>query len=305
MQSGRPPMRSAMGRSDATTITVQGLDLCSEVLGTLNLGDFAFLEITGKRADAHQSIVFNAMLATLVEHGMTPMVMAARLTYLGAPESLQAAVAAGLCGIGSTFAGTAEGAAKLLQAAYEIPGGLASGRVGGEPVSPAPGAPADGVDAADQGVVPGNDAAASGDATQVLAARIVSEHRAARRPIPGLGHNLHKPVDPRTTRLFDLAREHGLHGRYVDLMIAISAEAERAANKPGQLPVNATGALGALCCELAIPWQLCRGLAVIGRSIGIVGHLAEELRNPIARTLWERTEAETSGVDEAPGGDQP
>jgi citrate synthase len=279
-------MRSAMGRSDATTITVQGLDLCSEVLGTLNLGDFAFLEITGKRPDAHQSIVFNAMLATLVEHGMTPMVMAARLTYLGAPESLQAAVAAGLCGIGSTFAGTAEGAAKLLQAAYQAPGGVA-------------GSAAEGASTSAQDTAPSEETIAD------LAARIVAEHRAARRPIPGIGHNLHKPVDPRTTRLFDLAREHGLHGRYVALMIAISAEAERAAGKPGQFPVNATGALGALCCELAIPWQLCRGLAVIGRSIGIVGHLAEELRNPIARTLWERTEAETSGVDEASGGDQP
>jgi len=285
MQTGRTPMRSAMGRSDATSITVQGLDLCSDILGTLNLGDFAFLEITGKRPDAHQSIVFNAMLATLVEHGMTPMVMAARLTYLGAPESLQAAVAAGLCGIGSTFAGTAEGAAKLLQAANR--------------------ASTQAVDTAVQEAFSGNDKAPSDETTRALAARIVAEHRAARRPIPGLGHNLHKPVDPRTTRLFDLAKEHGLHGRYVALMIAISAEAERAANKPGQLPVNATGALGALCCELAIPWQLCRGLAVIGRSIGIVGHLAEELRNPIARTLWERTEAETSGVDEAPGGDQP
>ncbi|GGX01995.1 citryl-CoA lyase [Pigmentiphaga litoralis] len=285
MQTGRTPMRSAMGRSDATTITVQGLDLCSEVLGTLNLGDFAFLEITGKRPHAHQSIVFNAMLATLVEHGMTPMVMAARLTYLGAPESLQAAVAAGLCGIGSTFAGTAEGAAKLLQAAYQAPGGAAGSAAEGASTSAEDTAPSE-VTIAD------------------LAARIVAEHRAARRPIPGIGHNLHKPVDPRTTRLFDLAREHGLHGRYVALMNAISAEAERVAGKPGQLPVNATGALGALCCELAIPWQLCRGLAVIGRSIGIVGHLAEELRNPIARTLWERTEAETSGVDEASGGDQ-
>jgi citrate synthase len=290
-------MRSAMGSSNATTITVQGLDLCSEVLGTLNLGDFAFLEITGKRPDAHQSVVFNAMLATLVEHGMTPMVMAARLTYLGAPESLQAAVAAGLCGIGSTFAGTAEGAAKVLQAAYATDAGAERGA--------APNASTEAANQAAPGAIAAAGVVSSGDAVQALAARIVAEHRAARRPVPGIGHNLHKPVDPRTTRLFDLAREHGLHGRYVALMIAISAEAEHAAGKPGQLPVNATGALGALCCELAIPWQLCRGLAVIGRSIGIVGHLAEELRNPIARTLWERTEAETSGVDEASGGDQP
>ena len=313
MQRGAPPMRSAMGRSTATTITVQGLDLCDDVLGTLNLGDFAFLEITGKRPDAHQSVVFNAMLATLVEHGMTPMVMAARLTYLGAPESLQAAVAAGLCGIGSTFAGTAEGAARLLQSALgtvdETRGGPAHGTASGQAPGGADAATRRAQTMATDTAAPqpsvGKDTATSDEAVQALAARIVAEHRAARRPIPGLGHNLHKPVDPRTTRLFDLAKEHGLHGRYVALMNAISAEAELAANKPGQLPVNATGALGALCCELAIPWQLCRGLAVIGRSVGIVGHLAEELRNPIARTLWERTEAETSGVDEAPGGDQP
>ena len=58
--------------------------------------------------------------------------------------------------------------------------------------------------------------------------------------------------------------------------------------------MNATGAIGALSSELGIPWKLCRGLAVIGRTIGIVGHLAEELGNPIAREVWERTEEEAS-----------
>jgi citrate synthase len=56
----------------------------------------------------------------------------------------------------------------------------------------------------------------------------------------------------------------------------------------------ATGAIGALSSELGIPWKLCRGLAVIGRTIGIVGHLAEELRNPLAREIWERIEEEAS-----------
>jgi citrate synthase len=94
--------------------------------------------------------------------------------------------------------------------------------------------------------------------------------------------------------LFELAAEHGLSGRYVVLMKEIASTAERILDKPGQLPVNATGALGALASELAIPWRLCRGLAVIGRAIGIVGHIAEELENPIAREIWERTEAEAS-----------
>src|SRR5690606_6131246 len=107
-------------------------------------------------------------------------------------------------------------------------------------------------------------------------------------------HNLHKPVDPRAPRLFQLAKENEISGRYVELMQLISAEAERALGKPGILPVNATGALGALASELDIPWRLCRGLAVIGRAIGLVGHIAEELRNPLAHEIWTRVDEESS-----------
>jgi hypothetical protein len=89
MQQARVPLRSDMGWSTPTSITVRGKDLCNDVLGELNLGDFVFLEILGRTPSPQESIVFNAMLATLVEHGMTPMALSARLIYLGAPESLQ------------------------------------------------------------------------------------------------------------------------------------------------------------------------------------------------------------------------
>ncbi|MCK9988452.1 MAG: citrate synthase [Azoarcus sp.] len=259
MKRDRKPLRSDMCWSDAKRIRVQGLDLMQDIMGKLNLGDFAFLEIQGRLPTASESVVFNAMLATLVEHGMTPMAVAARLTYLGAPESLQGAVASGLLGMGTTFAGTAEGAARLLQEALD-------GDAANTPESELP----------------------------ALAESLVKKLRETRQPIPGIGHNLHKPVDPRATRLFALAAEHGVSGRYVSLMQHVSAAAERALGKPEQLPVNATGAIGALSSELGIPWRLCRGLAVIGRSIGLVGHIAEELRNPLAREIWERTEEESS-----------
>lgn len=256
MDRKRKTLSSEMGWSNESSITVQGLDLSQDILGKLNLGDFAFLEIKGRKPTGNESVVFNAMLATLVEHGMTPMVMAARLTYMGAPESLQGAVASGILGMGTTFAGTAEGSARLLQEAMK-------------PDTTIRELPA-------------------------LAESIVARHVASRTPIPGIGHPVHKPIDPRTPRLFQLAQEHGLSGRYVQLMNLVATAAERALNKPGQLPVNATGAIGALSSEIEIPWKLCRGLAVIGRTIGIVGHLAEELRNPLARELWERTEEESS-----------
>ncbi|KDC17173.1 alcohol dehydrogenase, iron-dependent domain protein, partial [Bordetella bronchiseptica E014] len=113
-------LTSDMGWSDARTIVVRGHDLNHEIIGHLNLGDFAFLEITGRKPDPQESALFNALLAVLVEHGMTPTAMVARLTYLGAPESMQAAIAAGLCGMGTKFVGTAEGAARLLQEALPL-----------------------------------------------------------------------------------------------------------------------------------------------------------------------------------------
>lgn len=250
------PMVSTMGWSSVDQVVVRGHDLCEDVLGTLSLGDLAYLEITGRKPSPAHSVMFNAMLCTLVEHGMTPSAMVARLTYLGAPESLQGAVAAGLCGLGTHFAGTAEGAARLLYEALE------------DEVAP--------------------------ESMASIAHEIVAECVRKRQPIPGLGHPLHKPIDPRAAALFRIAGAQGLSGRYVGLMTLVSAEAERQLDKPGGLPVNATGAIGALACELGLPWRLCRGLAVIGRAVGLVGHIAEEISNPIATELWLRTDEEVS-----------
>ena len=170
---------------------------------------------------------------------------------------MPAAIAAGLCGMGTTFAGTAEGAARLLQAVHPL-------------------------------------RTAKSYDVEETAARIVHDHRQRRLPVPGIGHPVHKPVDPRAVALFAIAAENGLAGPYVALMKAISVEAERAFGKPGQLPVNATGAIGAIASELGLSWKLCRGLAVVSRAVGLLGHLAEEIENPIANAVWVRTEEETS-----------
>jgi citrate synthase len=108
--------------------------------------------------------------------------------------------------------------------------------------------------------------------------------------IPGIGHPVHKPIDPRTPVLFAIAERNGFHGRYVALLEAISAQAERRMQR--SLPINAPGAIGAVLCELGFPWRICRGIVVISRAVGLVGHLAEEMRNPLAREIYERAEAE-------------
>lgn len=248
------PLRTDIAWSNAQRIVVRGLDLPGEIIGKVNLGDMAYLEIFGRLPNEKESTVFNALSVTLVEHGLTPSVLATRMTYLGAPESMQAAVAAGLCGLGTVFVGSMEEAAKVLQDAL---------------------------------------ASATADVDlDTLAAAIVADYRASKRIIPGLGHNLHKQGDPRTPRLFEVARENGFSGRYVLLMQAIERQAEQATGR--RLPINATGAIAAVASEIGLHWVATRGLAVMARAIGLVAHILEEARSPMAKAIWDRCEADAT-----------
>jgi citrate synthase len=250
----RARLRSDIAWSTPERIGVFGHDLVRDLIGRVSLGDMGFLEVTGRLPNARESRMFNAMLVTLVEHGIVPSTLATRLTYTGAPEALQAAVAAGLLGLGSVFVGSTEGAARMLAAALPDP----KAKV----------------------------------ALPELADKIVADHRAAGRIIPGLGHPIHKPIDPRTPRLFAVARATGFSGPYVELMRLVARRAAKAYGRP--LPINATGAIGAICCEMGLPWQVCRGLGVMARAVGLVGHILEENRRPIAQEVWHRVEEEAS-----------
>ena len=75
-------------------------------------------------------------------------------------------------------------------------------------------------------------------------------------------------------------------------MRRIAAEAEQRLARP--LPVNATGAIAAVASELGMPWNIVRGVGVIARAIGLVGHIREELKNPLALEIKRRAEEEAS-----------
>jgi len=247
-------LRTDIGWSSPDSITLFGRDFPSEILGKLSFGDMAFLELTARTPTANESRMFNAMLVTLVEHGLTPSALVARMTYIGAPESIQAAVAAGLCGLGTVFVGSIEGSAKMLYEAMPKP---VAAREHAE-----------------------------------IAKKVVAKFNQDKTILPGIGHPFHKPIDPRTPRLIAIAKETGFEGPYVQLIQAIALEAER--NKGRPLPTNATGILGALCCEMGFDWQICRGLGVMARAVGLVGHILEESRKPMARELWLRTDEEAT-----------
>jgi citrate synthase len=251
----RGNLKSDIAWATPTQVVIHGLDLCNDIVGKVDFGQMAFLQLFARLPAERELRMFNAMMVILVEHGITPSSLATRLTYCGAPESVQAAVAAGLLGLGSVFVGSLDNAARLLQEALPA----------GQP-------PAEDIDA--------------------LARDIVASHRARKAIIPGVGHPFHKPIDPRAPALFKVASETGFSGPFVHLMKAIGEQATAQAGKP--LPLNVTGAMAAVASEMGIPWNICRGLAVSARAVGLVGHILEEMRNPMADELYLRTEHEAS-----------
>lgn len=96
-------------------IFVRGSDLCEELIGKVSLIEYLYLHIMGTAPTQAQRAIVEAAIVTMAEHGMTQSAIVSRLTYLGAPESLQGAVAAGILGVGDQFVGTVELVAPLLE----------------------------------------------------------------------------------------------------------------------------------------------------------------------------------------------
>src|SRR5919109_1782704 len=116
---------TSVGTADADSITVMGRDLASDLMGKATLTELAFLVVQRRMPSPEETRLFDTVLVSLADHGLTPTVLAARLTHTGAPESLQGAVAAGLLGAGSVFLGVVEDTVRFLDSlGDDVEGGV-------------------------------------------------------------------------------------------------------------------------------------------------------------------------------------
>jgi citrate synthase len=122
----------------------------------------------------------------------------------------------------------------------------------------------------------------------VEAVRVAEEHRAARRPVPGFGHPEHKPDDPRSIVLLQLAEAQGVAGVHVAALRALAGAVDRTYGK--HITINATGAIAAILGDCGLPAEIMRGFAVLARCAGLVGHAHEEQHKPAMRAIWQASE---------------
>lgn len=244
--------KSAIATADSTSITIRGKDLASELMGVMTFTELFIFHLTGREATADQVFFLDALLVAITEHGITPSVQASRMTLAAEPCAMQGAVAAGILGCGSVILGASEIAGQLI---------------------------ADGVRRVNKG---------EGD-TDTIARHIAEETRSAKKRLPGFGHPHLKPVDPRTERLFTLADERGVSGPHVAMVRALSKAADKTWER--HLVLNVSGAIPAIMLDLDFPLASLKGIPILARTAGLLGHLVEEQEREIGFIIAHHAEA--------------
>ncbi len=233
---------TAIATSDATSITVRGRDLTGEIIGKMGFTSYFWLLVTGEEPDERQAFFLDAVLCALAEHGLVPSVVAARMTLAAAPEAVQGAVAAGLLGCGSVVLGSAEIAGRFYRECVE-------------------------------------DARATGDDLAQVAERNIRRWREHSKAVPGFGHPQHSGGDPRANLLLALADERGASGEHVAMLRALQAALPATIGR--ELPVNVNGPIPAIMLDLGWPVAALKGIGLLCRTAGLIGHLTEEAARPI------------------------
>ncbi|HEX3603911.1 MAG TPA: citryl-CoA lyase [Steroidobacteraceae bacterium] len=256
---------SAISTSNEETIVVRGRNLARDLIGSISFTEHFWLLVTGSMPSAPQRRVLDATLVAIAEHGMVPSVQAARMTFAAAPEAMQGAVAAGILGCGSVILGSSEAAGNLFAAIAE--------RI-------------------DSGV----------SITQAARTTIL-ECRGQKRPIPGYGHPLHKQLDPRVLRLFEVAGEVGGAGRHVQIARHVEVLLPDLVGK--RLALNVSGAIPAVLLDAGYPLAALKGIPILARTAGLIAHLFEEQQQAIGFVM-SNAAAEAIDYDgEVPAGFKP
>jgi citrate synthase len=253
---------TSLGTSTPERIVLLGHDLTADLMGKVGFGELAFWLVAMRRPTAGEVRVFESVLVALADHGFTPTAIAARLTYLSAPDSLQGALASGLLGGGSRFLGVTEDCGRYLHDVLERHD---------------------------------SDLPTTDEGWDEVALAAVIETRAQKRFVPGLGHPVHKQVDPRTRALIAIAEEEGLCGAHLQLLQAIGRTHEQVLGR--RLPLNGAGVCGAALADLGLPVEMLRGFALLARTAGLLGQLAEERRRPIANDIYLTVDRNAVYVD--------
>ena len=227
--------KTAVTKIEPNKISVRGKAI-DELMGNTSYAQMVYLLLKGEMPSEKIGKMIETILVSSVDHGTTPPSALSAITVASTGAPLNAAVAAGILAISRFHGGAIEDCMKILKQGMEL------------------------VEKDNLGI-------------SEAAAKIVADYRAVKKRMSGFGHRLHTD-DPRTKKLFALAKEFGVADKYVDLANAFVEEIEKSLGK--KLPLNVDGAIAALLCEMDFDPILANAFFMIARVPGLVAHIYEE-----------------------------
>jgi citrate synthase len=251
MQIGEAELRAShISQAYPDRVEVRGRDLSADLMGRLSFTEYFHLLLTGREPTDDQRFFLDVLLVSIAEHGMMPTNVAARMTLAADPGSLHGAVAAGILGCGPVLLGTADACARLLEKAQEK------------------------VDA--------------GGAPAAVAEEMARAVHASGGKLPGFGHPVHRPLDPRAERILELADARGVSGPHVLLARSFGDAGAGAWGRP--LTMNVSMPIAAVMLDLGFPSDTVKVVPILARTAGLLAHLAEERRHPLGLHMAARAE---------------
>jgi citrate synthase len=101
--------------------------------------------------------------------------------------------------------------------------------------------------------------------------------------VPGFGHPVHKPVDPRAERILELADDRGVSGPHVELARSVRDVVAETWEKP--LTMNVAMPIAAVMLDLGFQSAAVKAVPILARTAGLLAHLAEEQEQPLGFLL--------------------
>jgi succinyl-CoA synthetase alpha subunit len=225
---------TAVTRIEPNRVAVRGYDI-ADLMERASFGAAVYLILTGELPAPPVARLMDAVLVASIDHGATPPSALAARTVASTGASLSASVAAGIMSINRHHGGAIEDCARQLKAIAD--------RATRESIS-----------------------------LDEAANRTLVAMKEAGERMPGFGHRYHTK-DPRTARLFELARKAGVDGPH---MKAARAVEKSFTDAKKSLPINVDGAIGAILADLGMNPAAFNGIFMIARAPGLVAHVIEE-----------------------------
>ncbi|MCG2816945.1 MAG: citryl-CoA lyase [Candidatus Aminicenantes bacterium] len=227
--------KTGITKIEPNKISVRGYPV-DKLMGAVTFSQAIYLVLKGELPSPEVGRLLDAVFVSSIDHGAGPPSVLAARTVASTGSELNACVAGGILAISRYHGGAIENGMKMFQKIAE--------RMER--------------DAIDAGKAAGS---------------VLQEMKSRGERASGFGHRIHTK-DPRTSRLFNLARELGLAGKHVDIAETVEKTLAEALGK--KLPINVDGAIAALLCDLGFPAEVGNAFFIIPRTAGLVAHIREE-----------------------------